>query len=348
MSFEGRRDRYLDLDVLRALAVILVMFEHYSGIPEYFPIGAGDIGVGLFFVLSGYLITSILISDLDKEQKAALVLKGFYVRRFFRLFPIYYILLTILIFLELGNVKQDWAWHFSYLSNVNMALGGETNVFWTLAVEEQFYLVWPIILVLIPVGYRLHSAVFLIIFTLFFKLVCLYLGVFPDFRLLPSQFTRLGAGALLAIWVYRDGCAFKTNCISPAQMAFLQAAAVTGLIGASTIWYFDEDPYLRLLFNDFLCVPAFVYIIICATNGIRSKYLRLLFDNEFLIYLGSISYGIYLVHNWVPKYIDTYIGLTDFPKLVLTLFLTIGICAFSWKYIEYRCIQFGRRISYST
>src|SRR5262245_48027521 len=133
------------LDGLRALAISAVLVEHFGGkaLNALVPIGAGSIGVNLFFTLSGFLITGILLESFGKGSNWQTTLLNFYARRFLRLMPIFYVTLFALVLLDIRTLSDSWPWHAAYLSNVHIAFGGEKTVFWSLAVEEQFYLVWP-------------------------------------------------------------------------------------------------------------------------------------------------------------------------------------------------------------
>ena len=151
------RQYYPALDGLRGLAILLVIFLHNFGFMNYFFFGW--LGVDLFFVLSGFLITDILLNSLGKPN----FLKNFYLRRIFRIFPLYYLVLVIclLIIPRIGSLhlntqyyteNQGWLW--SYLQNwlfiFKEPYGDKILLHtWSLAVEEQFYLVWPLIILLI-------------------------------------------------------------------------------------------------------------------------------------------------------------------------------------------------------
>ncbi|MFZ1263728.1 MAG: acyltransferase, partial [Chitinophagaceae bacterium] len=151
------RSYYPSLDGLRGVAILLVVFLHNFGFMNYFFFGW--LGVDLFFVLSGFLITDILLKTLDKPN----FLRNFYMRRILRIFPLFY--LTLIIFLLIiPNIKSipldtqyytgNQFWFWTYLQNwlfVFKEPYGDKILLhtWSLAVEEQFYLVWPVIILLI-------------------------------------------------------------------------------------------------------------------------------------------------------------------------------------------------------
>ena len=130
--------RMKQLDTLRAFAIALVMVEHFGGkaLNEHFPIGAGSVGVGLFFTLSGFLITGILLQNFDHAQNKARAWRDFYARRLLRLVPPYYAVIAGLLLLGIAPVTQSWPWDLAYLTNVNIARGGPETVFWSLATSQ--------------------------------------------------------------------------------------------------------------------------------------------------------------------------------------------------------------------
>jgi peptidoglycan/LPS O-acetylase OafA/YrhL len=147
------------LDSLRAIAVLLVIISHWFSAQHFLNryVPNGIFGVTLFFVLSGFLITSILLkikTKLEAGGSHGEAFKVFYVRRSLRIFPAYYLLLFILVVLNLASVRDSFWWHFFYVSNfyfwIKGAFAGSLSHLWSLAVEEQFYFVWPAIILLVP------------------------------------------------------------------------------------------------------------------------------------------------------------------------------------------------------
>jgi peptidoglycan/LPS O-acetylase OafA/YrhL len=141
--------RFTELDSLRAFAVLAVVWSHSSVIN----IGiTGFYGVLLFFVISGFLITGILLDARANNAPPWAVLRAFYARRFLRIFPIYYAVLFVALMTGLLSVGNGIGWHLAYLSNWYYAYKGfdQFSALWSLAVEEQFYLVWAWVVILMP------------------------------------------------------------------------------------------------------------------------------------------------------------------------------------------------------
>jgi peptidoglycan/LPS O-acetylase OafA/YrhL len=151
---DGARGYMSQLDSLRFFAVLGVMVLHFwRPRPEIWilRLNWGELGVRLFFVLSGFLITGILLgcrelAERQPERRLFLV-RQFYIRRFLRIFPLYYLVLLVLVVADITPARELWPWLFSYTTNIwvwqHLTWPEKVGHFWTLAVEEQFYLVWP-------------------------------------------------------------------------------------------------------------------------------------------------------------------------------------------------------------
>src|SRR5882672_1783125 len=144
------------LDGIRAIAVALVLMTHYTHF-RWTLIGSRT-GVLLFFILSGFLITGILLDIKEamtgSASQSAFALRQFYCRRFLRIFPLFYATLLVTYIAGFPDVRIYLGWHAAYLSNFlffwKQSYLGYAGHFWSLAVEEQFYLVWPAVILLAP------------------------------------------------------------------------------------------------------------------------------------------------------------------------------------------------------
>ena len=140
-----------------------VMFDQFYGRQNGHYLPWGEWGVQLFFVLSGFLITGILLRCRGDEDAGGKIsrMRQFYVRRFLRIFPLFYAVLFAAALLNIRPVRETLLWHVSYLSNLQMALAGgwsgPVSHFWSLAVEEQFYLLWPCLILFLPRKYLLWA-----------------------------------------------------------------------------------------------------------------------------------------------------------------------------------------------
>jgi peptidoglycan/LPS O-acetylase OafA/YrhL len=180
----------IQLDSLRALAVLSVSLLHFTpDVPNSFASSLKPIyllfhGVPLFFVLSGFLITAILLRCRDiirsNNQSVGFTLRRFYIRRFLRIFPIYYLTLfvTALIFKQ---VRSAFFWHLTYTTNIMVFLRDAWDTtsthFWTLSMEEQFYIIWPCIILLAPKKHLLKAILATVLLAVISRFGCYFIGL---------------------------------------------------------------------------------------------------------------------------------------------------------------------------
>jgi peptidoglycan/LPS O-acetylase OafA/YrhL len=329
------------LDALRAIAILLVMVEHFGGraLNAYIPIGAGSVGVGLFFTLSGFLITGILLQSFEADGANRLtVWTDFYVRRLLRLMPPYYAVIALLVLLGIPPVTESWPWDLAYLTNVRIALGGDATVFWTLAVEEQFYLLWPFVIAFAPRRWLVPAILSMGGFSLLFKLGIVMAGLDTSAvtRLLFANFVLLGAGCLLAVVSFEGGRANSFGWYQGLARLWFTLTALLGITAAILSWlvFPKQGGMVRYFSNDILCGAFYAWFILQAAIGIRGRIGRI-FDNPVLQYVGRISYGLYLVHNWMPEIVARYLGpMPKYQAGPIVLAATFAICILSWHFFE--------------
>ena len=331
--------RMKHLDTLRAFAILLVMVEHFGGktLNGYFPIGAGSMGVGLFFTLSGFLITGILMQSFAAAESRTVAWRDFYIRRLLRLVPPYYAVIAALLILGNSMIAASWPWDLAYLTNVNIARGGPETVFWSLAVEEQFYLFWPFVIAFVPRRFLVQAILALILVSLVFKLG-VWLGGYNTRtvgRLLPANLILLGAGCLLAVVSFREG---RANCFDwyTAKLARLFTWTALLALGLAVLSWgiFTKQGLARYFTNDLLCGTFYAWLVLQGAQGVQGK-LAPLFDSGVLQYIGRISYGLYLVHNWMPDIVAKFFGpMPKYQAGPIVLAATFGVCALSWHFFE--------------
>ncbi|HRH70471.1 MAG TPA: acyltransferase [Flavobacteriales bacterium] len=307
------------LDPLRAVAAFMVMLQHY--LPHYHigHLPYGWVGVDLFFVISGFLITGILLQQKEAIQDRTLLVKNFIIKRALRLFPAYY--LVVSFFAVLQATTGLWSWdkgegifYFTYTTNFlfyDKGFGsGQLNHVWSLAVEEQFYLIWPW-LVLFLNG-RTLSRLVLVLVLISFTMKCLIAE--PALRMLTSShFDTLGCGALLAyhrhrtsvIWIHVRSFAHRYAVVSIAGLATCALGYRTGILETASVLGFS------------------VAVVAGAVRGYTGPLGKVL-SMGWLVYLGKISYGLYLYHKLLPVPIDILserFGI-EIPGVVLVMVVT--------------------------
>lgn len=193
------------LDGLRAIAVLSVLYYHFYSNALPF----GIMGVRLFFVLSGFLITGILLQCRRLAetggQSSLFTLRRFYIRRFLRIFPLFYLVLLVSAVINLQGFRDGLWWHAAYLSNVYFAAGGNAGAtihFWSLSVEEQFYLIWPWLILYVPRAWLPPDDKIVC-------RVCYYLP--PDLRLAEHQLHDIICAPFRFVRLARHRCAHSVN-----------------------------------------------------------------------------------------------------------------------------------------
>lgn len=333
------------LDGLRALCVAAVAWSHWDGYfgfqSEVF--SSGQIGVETFFVISGFLITGILL-DNRLEGFHGLVLRQFYIRRFLRIFPLFYVVFGLACLLDAESARATWSWHVSYLSNLYFywhGWCGALSHFWSLAVEEQFYLFWPVLIFLVPVRYLYGAIILTISIAPFFALVValqrhiFVIRVGVDV-LMPSCLSALGMGAWLA-YRARD----KSRSLFD-----LRWLLILGILGYAACYAWGLPVWLQpfgRLAED--CVLGWlVFIVAGGIKGPAGRFLEWAPVN----YLGRISYGFYIIHNFAKPLTDgtltalnhpdwmTWLHQSPWACIPLFIVVTVGLASASWYLYEKR------------
>ncbi len=295
------------LDGLRAVAVLLVLVQHYADVPIVRRVGPGGVGVWLFFVLSGFLITRILLGvkgSLD-AGRATLggALRAFWARRFVRIFPLYYAVLLVAAALDVGPVRRTFAWHAAYLSNLYFARRGSwdgpVTPFWSLSIEEQFYLVWPLVVLGLSRRALLRVIVALLALCPVLRLVYLLrFGAFASGLLPLGCADQLAWGALLAC------CWSDPSRLDRVRRAVGRAGVLAGAPFVALYPWLGparEGTVAHALVVmsqlTFASVAAFA-LVDAAGRGLGGLAGRVL-GAAPLRYVGRISYGIYVQHTFV-------------------------------------------------
>ncbi len=295
------------LDSLRAIAVILVIISHWINSQWLINIiPNGPIGVNIFFVLSGFLITSILFENKHKleleETTVFRTLKNFYIRRSLRIFPIYYLTILVLLLFSDGtetNIKTDIIYYATYTSNFNFfsiqKWDGILSHLWSLAVEEQFYLIWPCVILLSNKKYLLHIISAFILIGLVCQLITsnYYMSSILTF----NCFDAFGLGALLS-WIvtYHKS---KLKSVYHSLTVLSIPLFLLFIIGAiQHKWTILPLRTITSLFT------VWVVSHVLLNRESESPKFRWVLNNRVLIFLGKISYGLYLYHNLIPTMLN--------------------------------------------
>lgn len=316
--------RRLHFDSMRALMFITVYAGHVttSHVSNYYGSGfvnaASSFGFYAYLVLSGFLITRILVgSDTGRTWTD---LRDFWTRRTLRIFPIYYFTLGVLFICD--QLPEPLPF-FTYLSNVYQfsinQMEGPVCHLWSLAVEEQFYLLFPLVFLFTPKRFRLSLIVSLLIACVVIHSVCM--NLLPDLKwklLLPSSGQCLLAGAIAG---YFDMKLKQTD----STRLFVGALVLNvALIIAQS---FDKTlPHTLILLNS-----AALSLFFFSLWRTRNEFICKSLSNKIMVHLGQTSYGMYLFH------LPILYLLIDFPlpeKIAIGFVSTVALASASWYFFE--------------
>ena len=332
-------------DGLRALAVLTVMVDHFSADVPNFPlpdsIHLGTTGVRLFLVLSGYFITASLRRARDRMEANSLssgrAIRAFYWRRFLRISPAYVVFAAIALILNVGTIRHNWAWVFTGTVNWLIAWSNQWPLtishLWSICVQEQFYLLWPLLILLLPRRWVLHGIVTVALVGVVFRIGCVIFSVPMIARwVLPfGSLDSLGAGAALG-W-----CGGR---LRPSRAGWPLATICLSMLAVAATWRNGDPTRLRSILVEPLEASAFVILVARTATGFGGPIARFL-TNPGLVFAGRISYGLYIYHiliamvfnRWLPSPMRFLIAI---PSLRLIVFgmATLLVSALSWWFLE--------------
>lgn len=337
-----------EIDGLRAIAVISVIIYHLN---ENW-LSGGFLGVDIFFVISGFLITGIIITEI---QQNSFSLKQFYTRRIKRIYPAFitvmalvsFIASAIFIYNDFNKLRKTIELAIAFLSNFYLGLtqgyfdlsANENPVLhiWSLAVEEQYYLIFPLILILAYKKFREIKVLFIITLILFFILLAtsfvsanFYKEVLhqPNIYYLSNlRFPELLVGSLLAIY---------HNLSNKVQLS-KQISNILAIL--STLLLFS---CLFLMNNDIAYIPGITLILPCIFTALiihttsQNNIVKLCLSNKAIVFIGKISYSLYLYH-WIFIAFAYYITgekQINNQSIAIVIVLTIIFSVLSYYLIE--------------
>jgi peptidoglycan/LPS O-acetylase OafA/YrhL len=323
------------LDGLRAVAVACVMAFHFiPWVDRYAPLGT--MGVRLFFVLSGFLITGILLSW--RGRPLAVATRVFYLRRALRIFPLFYFVLIAAAALNIGPVRDTFGWHAAYLSNFYFYLRGDwhgsVSHLWSLAVEEQFYLVWPWLILCAPERWLRPVIVATIVAAPLSRLAWPH----PMDSVLPTScLDSLGLGALVALAASHKGAPYGAGGGPPYGMAGMGAAGAVLVAVTLALRALGLGGQYQVVGLDFGVSLLSAYVVAGAARGFAGATGRFLSASPVRA-VGRISYGLYVYHGFTPyllgRYVPGFIDMT-WPLRALLLTAATGLIAVaSWHLLE--------------
>ena len=353
------------LDGLRGLAVLLVMLLHFQldepdtalGRVYLSVVESGWAGVDLFFVLSGFLITGILYDSREREG----YFRSFYARRALRIFPLYFGFLALRFFVapellrlewaELDNPPAQQAWAWLYLTNLQIVLFGPgseapfTGHFWSLAIEEQFYLAWPAVVLLLPRRRLMAACALMVAAAPLLRAVFVYgFGAsFWAYYFTPSRMDALAMGALVALALRTPGGLERML-----RWRLPVLAATGAALAALYLWRGLGSKDAVVLTAGMSVVGVFFAALIVTTVAAAPHTpVHRAFVHPVLLFFGRYSYSLYVFHLAVDEVLQRTVfrglgpvraGPVLVPAQLLFLLagvsITIALSVASWHLYE--------------
>ena len=326
------------------------MIHHYRD-TRFFLSG---FGATLFFVLSGFFVTKSLLRFKSEiaggKTHTGGALWTFYLHRWLRLWPLYYLVLALTLILNVENARSSFLWNAAFLSNLHVLISGtwsgRFSPLWSLSVLEQFYLVWPTLILCCPRRHLLALIMMTVAIGPLYRFLCFIFDASPLYWCVApfASFDQLGCGALLALCT-KDmvGKAGQARIYWTASRICVPLFVLL-LIGK----IFDFNPSGSSIYISTIASFAFIQLIHRTMTG-YSGWLKVIFENRFLSHVGTMSYSIFLLHNFtellVPKTGIFRAILASNYKALLLIPLTILLAQVAWSIIEKPILTFRRRHS---
>ena len=336
------------IDTLRFIAAILVVLSHW--LPNHWinDFQIGRLGVELFFVISGFLITRILLQLNYEAGNLSDKLKTFFVRRVLRIFPVYYFVVLLTYLFNDGHIEKAIWWNLFYGSNFYMLkinqFTGIMSHFWTLSVEEHFYLLWPY-LILLPapkkVIYSILIAIAIGVFSRYYFYHFEYSPMFTNIFTF-SCFDAFAIGGFLAYLQILDSKLYHKFTTSKILFSIVFLGFLYSLYSLN-FHELRNNPWNLVAFR-FFSGMCFFYLI---SYSIASD--SLLLNRKEFVLMGKLSYSMYLFHNFIPGFLmgvpypdpsNTYL------RLILDFTVLTAVSYLSWRLIEMPFNKLKKKFKY--
>ncbi len=354
------------LDGLRAYSALAVLAFH-TGIIHFW---YGWVGVQFFFVISGFLISGILMDS----RSAVNYFSTFYARRFLRIFPIYYACLAaVLLYCLVRHLPhRDFWWYLLYVQNFKLAFDKWNVSFprmfdhtWSLAIEEQFYIFFPLLVRYLKDKYLVIVCFFIIFAAILVRYVLsiIYPGNPIVWANTVSSMDFLSAGVIIAISMNYGKLELLKKFLVYTTLVLLAAySIVLYQHWHTTIFHvpFDlTDLHGQFFFVLLLPITSLVIVslIQSKSSGIWRKVKHYIFENKAITYIGKISYGLYLFHFPVFWLVDDHLqrygiavdyngSATTYLVAICKILITFLVAVLSWNFFETRVLRYKHNFRY--
>jgi peptidoglycan/LPS O-acetylase OafA/YrhL len=344
------------LDGIRCFAVLSVVLSHTLYYPAITFFKLGNIGVDIFFTLSGFLITGILVTEKEKLRQSStgsngMYLKNFYVRRMLRIFPLYYLTIFICLLFSFSPIKHCFLWLLTYSCNWPIAFTyGDSDFmqyshFWSLAVEEQFYIFFPFIILFVSskrkILYILSSLITIAVLSRIIFSASLTLRENATYYSTISCLDVLCFGSLL--FFLKDLLLGKLKKTGKFQFLFLQIMMVLLFLSSNSI--FKNTGWGIITGRSFTALVTCLLIFHSSNNSLPFLLNKLLLQKP-IVYLGKISYGMYILHPLIIKTYRQYLEhkvSAAFPEFIALFLAIVLFAAISWELFEKRILLYKNK-----
>jgi peptidoglycan/LPS O-acetylase OafA/YrhL len=345
---EPTRTRIPSLDGLRAISILLVLVAHHitlfatsRGLPRtalWWPRGFGSLGVSVFFALSGFLITSLLIEE--RKQAGRVDLGAFYFRRAFRILPAFWAFLAITFVITREIPTRDIAAAALFASDYVPISSWWLGHTWSLSVEEQFYLLWPMAFVFLETRRVRQLALVLVVASPILRILTLLI--------LPASYReQMGLMLHMRVDALMVGCLLALEWRSPASrwLAYLghrgTALASLGFLLAGSPWlqHFLKG-YYKYTVGLGLESAAIASLITWAIRNPKGSVGGLL-NSRPLVRIGVLSYSLYL---WQQPFFDATVASSPLMPSPVNIALAFGAAELSYRYVESPFLAARRKV----
>lgn len=373
------------LDGVRGLAILLVLVVHFGGSAADRALATGNLiervyarvvdtsgcGVDLFFVLSGFLITRILLDARGADHP----LRAFYIRRVLRIFPLYYLALFIVLIVlpplvgtspGVEDILSHQSWLWAYGGNIACGVFGvqwnqdwmRLDHFWSLSVEEHFYFVWPALALYLAPRTLARACGCFVVGAIVVRLAVLHAGmVDASYQLTPCRLDALSLGALVAIVAFERGTVaplvrIARYCVVGGLAAVIALAVVSARKEPSLWWTTGTVHTVFAIF--------FAGLLVLTLASPAEGWLARAFSHRALRALGKYSYGLYVwheilrpwFHQWFPlEELETAVGSRLIGVLgyaLVCIAASMVVAYVSWHAFEKHFLRLKARAPYRT
>ena len=332
--------RVPSLDGLRAVSILLVMLSHYFD-SRLFP---GGLGVLIFFVVSGFLITRLLLAEAKRNGRISL--SGFYLRRFFRLYPVVtaYAACVVLFFVVSGR-RIDWyeplsaLFYFANYLYAASSMAGHAGatpmpfaIFWSLSVEEHFYLFFPLLFILLRGRFLIAWMVAICMGCLAARILLAH--AHPEwlsthvFYYTDIRLDSIAFGVLLAAICEERGAASIVGFLERPAVLTIALATILLCLAIRNDWFRETLRYTMLGASIAAILAAIVF-------SPRYRFVQTMLNLPLIRWIGALSYSLYVWHTFVPDLLHAAVPSLHRPLAPpAELAAALAIAALSWYGLE--------------